>query len=126
MPDVTIPAGVARSLGVYHRNRAQTATTTVSQRWHSEMADLLDPRPPSLREQVAEKLRNTSVGHRWDMADDVLAVVADAPIEQILALVGPRLGDWLAAQPLAKQRTDFRAVEQRDADVALLRGEATA
>lgn len=41
-------------------------------------ADLLDPQPPSLREQVADVLRGTNDSRTYAQdADDVLAVVAD-------------------------------------------------
>ena len=115
MNDVTIPADEAkrtadgaRAMSANLRSVGQTSRAD----FLDNVADLLDPRPPSLREQVAEKLRNTSVGHRWDMADDVLAVVAD----------------WLAAQPAVDWDGTERDIPliRRDDAVALIRGEGTA
>lgn len=78
-----------------------------------------DPKPPTLREQVAKawcaeiygeysgSAKNPSPDH-LDAADAVLAVVAD----------------WLAAQPLPPVGGNYRPayVDQRGHDVRLLRG----
>jgi hypothetical protein len=39
--------------------------------------NLLDPQPaaPTLRDELAEILRDTSVGSRWEMADEIIDVV---------------------------------------------------
>jgi len=75
-------------------------------------ADLLDPQPPTLREQVAQALAEYVPGRTWDEhADAVLAVVAD----------------WLAAQPVGEScglpnGEGCFVKDQRDHDVRLLRG----
>lgn len=76
------------------------------------LADLLDPQPPTLREQVTAVLDREP---QWtdepytsqELADAVLAVVAD----------------WLVAQPLDDPLAP-KAHAQRDHDVRLLRGES--
>lgn len=83
------------------------------------------PEPSSPRERVAEVVRahfgftSDSLSNYYPCADAVLAVVADFPIEWVLATFGPRLGDWLAAQPLW---SDYHASadRQRAHDVRLI------
>lgn len=136
MSDVTIPADVAKALADYHRTRAEIVGTAHEAEWHRAKADLLDPKPPSLREQVAKawcadyygeysRSAKDPVQEHLDAADAVLAVVAEAPIEWVLATFGPRLSDWLEAQPRTPlYAIDLRHAErnQRDHDVRLLRG----
>lgn len=80
-------------------------------------ADLLDPQPTSLREQVAGVIHahfgftSESLSTYYPSADAVLAVAAD----------------WLAAQPLDSRVTDKSwswARVQRDHYVRLLRGQS--
>ena len=101
------------------------------------------PKPPTLREQVAKAWCAEFYGEtsrsaqqpdpdQLEAADAVLAVVTDAPIEQLIALVGPRFADWLAAQPLMVPEETMRLGlsrpltrdDQRAYDVRLLRGES--
>ena len=102
MPDVTLPADVAKQYADDLRKFGPQFTKA-----HA-LADLLDPRPASIREQVTNVIGRpeafaTDAAH----ADAVLAVVAD----------------WLAAQPLTHQGYGEETL-QRDADVALIRGGA--
>lgn len=106
---VIIPADVAKEIATHFR-KVNAGPNSRNEKW----ADLLDPQPPSLREQVAKawcaevygefsgSAQNPAPDH-LDAADAVLAVVAD----------------WLAAQP-----TPYPNVvncRQRDHDVRLLR-----
>lgn len=116
---VEIPDDVAEQIAAWLRDAGQIKPTPEELAW----ADLLDPQPPTLREQVCRVIlgmRNTDRPSD-QIADVVLAVVADAPIEQLIALVGTRLADWLAAQPLAEKYEPYTE-QQRDHDVRLLRG----
>ena len=102
MPDVTIPADVAKQVAEFLRSTdGHPDDNAAAERW----ADLLDPPPASLREQVADCLVGLPEV-RAHQAGLVLAVVAD----------------WLAAQPLTHSLA--YAPTQRDADVALIRGGA--
>lgn len=119
---VSIPADKAKTIAQYHRDRSKASPHVVSTEaaeWHRQTADLLDPQPPTLREQVAKevgdivRLAVPLVSHdapEWDaeQADAVLAVVAD----------------WLAAQPLNGSCDGIQLTcgRQRDHDVRLLRG----
>lgn len=126
---VEIPDDVAKKSAYVLRSEAVRTGSPELARW----ADILWPQPPTLREQVAKawcadyygeysRSAKDPVQEHLDAADAVLAVVADAPIEQLIVLVGPRFADWLAAQPLAaRELSDFRR-EQRDHDVRLIRG----
>ena len=102
--DVIIPADVAKDIAAHFR-KVNAGPNSRNEKW----ADLLDPQPPSLREQVAHTMADSDVLYDIDIrtADAVLAVVAD----------------WLAAQPLAvgSNSEGFRR-KQRDHDVRLLRG----
>ncbi len=81
MSDVTIPADVARRMADHFRNveverrrDGYQGPATLASEW----ADLLDPRPVSLRDEVADALAHLNVGRReaWVRdADAVLAVV---------------------------------------------------
>lgn len=126
---VEIPDDVAKAIADDLR-RITAPSNDEARLSRKAWADLLDPKPPSLREQVAEALgcscewRGTpATCPHLTYADAVLAVVADAPIEQLIALVGPRFADWLAAQPLPPVGGNFRPayVDQRGHDVRLLR-----
>lgn len=80
---VIIPADVAKEIATHFR-KVNAGPNSRNEKW----ADLLDPQPPSLREQVAKawcaevygeysgSARNPAPEHR-DAADAVLAVVAD-------------------------------------------------
>ena len=77
------------------------------------LAPAADPKPPTLREQVADYLRreveavDETDGQHLEWADAVLAVVAE----------------WLAAQPLHTHAdTIASCADQRGYDVRLLRG----
>lgn len=129
---VSIPADKARDLAQYHRDRSNAGPHVVSHdaaRWHRETADLLDP-PPTLRQRAIRAIysaesRKPGATVSEVHADAVLAVVAEAPIEWVLATFGPRLSDWLEAQPRTPlSAIDLRHAErnQRDHDVRLLRG----
>lgn len=106
---VEIPADVAKAIADDLR-RITAPSNDEARLSRKAWADLLDPKPPSLREQVALALAEYVPGRTWDEhADAVLAVVAD----------------WLAAQPLTGlAASSFRHAEQneRDHDVRLLRG----
>lgn len=106
---VEIPDDVAKQIATVLRAEHYAGSA------RGEWADLLDPQPPTLREQVARAI----CADGWDSchikdfheqdADAVLAVVAD----------------WLAAQPLVTQHgSDVAVLDQRDHDVRLLRGES--
>jgi len=109
---VTIPADVAKQMARYFRTGGEARTTN-----RDAWADLLDPKPPTLREQVAVAMdycwENTGATRQQD-ADSVLAVVAD----------------WLAAQPVVPNcgssvdGDGCFVKDQRAADVRLLRGES--
>lgn len=111
---VEIPDDVAKRLAAHLRHEDGYVSVADANRW----ADLLDPKPPTLREQVAKEVATIvrasmpSLTHdapEWDaeQADAVLAVVAD----------------WLAAQPLwIPGDTVGVCGHQRDHDVRLLCG----
>lgn len=129
MADRTIPEWDAKENALALRQYADAmgADHADIARRMRQTADLLDPRPASLREQVHVLLEGDD---DYSFTDAVLAVVAEAPIEQILALVGPRLAGWLAAQPLcptSREGSAFRSerASQRDHDVRLILGEAS-
>lgn len=138
--DVTIPADVAEADAIRLRQHADALPAHLADiaRGMRLAADHLDPKPPSLREQVAKawcadyygeysRSAKDPVQEHLDAADAVLAVVAEAPIEWVLATFGPRLSDWLEAQPRTPlYAIDLRHAErnQRDHDVRLLRGES--
>lgn len=119
MTDVTIPADVAKRIAHDYRalirDREERGMVVAQRR---EWADLLDPEPPTLREQVAqawcaEFYGETSPSIGQGAADAVLTVVAD----------------WLAAQPVHDgTAAGLWALEprlaQRANDVRLLRGES--
>jgi len=118
--DVTLPADVAKTLAVYHRDRSKLSLNVVSRdaaQWHREVADLLDPQPPTLREQVLGVIRAA-----WYSDDSTPEGTADA----VLAVVA----DWLAAQPLMSPEETMRLGlsrpltrdDQRNHDVRLIRG----
>ena len=101
MTDITIPQDVAK----YHANRlrepAMSMPPSVEDR---ELADLLDPPAPTLRERVAEALGTVPSGEDWTYeAVAALAVIADA----------------VEALP-----TSANAYLSRTAVLALLRGES--
>lgn len=112
---VEIPDDVAKDIARWMREEVAATPSGYRRDW----ADLLDPKPPTLREQVAKawcayyygessgSAKNPAPDH-LDAADAVLAVVAD----------------WLATQPLA-ENPGYMVIgdQQRDHDVRLLRGE---
>lgn len=109
---VIIPADVAKEIATHFR-KVNAGPNSRNEKW----ADLLDPQPPSLREQVGTALargegRTVAMHDDLRRADAVLAVVAD----------------WLAAQPLALGTSHDPAEcvrgHERDHDVRLLRGQS--
>jgi hypothetical protein len=113
--DVTIPADVARDMAAAWRNLR--GGPTLDDLTLTHWADLLDPKPLTLREKVAKawcaEVYGESSGSalnpsddQLDAADAVLAVIADEMERR--PLVGPFDGQG----------------SQRDADVAWLRGQA--
>lgn len=105
--DVTIPADVAKSLALFLREPSTVISTKDGLAW----ADLLDPKPPTLREQVVAVQREA-----WYSDTSTPEATADA----VLAVVA----DWLAAQPLRGSSNSHLDQPQRDHDVRLLRGES--
>lgn len=106
---VEIPDDVATLIASYLRRTAEPGRsmhTPDVDAW----ADLLDPKPSTLREQVVHEFRKFDI--HWD--DDAADVIADA----VLTVVA----DWLAAQPMPYPDVVTRG--QRDYDVRLLRGES--
>lgn len=102
MVDVTIPADVAKQIAEFLRSTdGHPDDNAAAECW----ADLLDPQPPTLREQVYDVLISEPRG-ALERADAVLAVVAD----------------WLAAQPAYTSTISDGAALMRDHDVRLLRG----
>lgn len=130
---VEIPADVAKAIADLRRITAPSNDEARLSR--KAWADILWPQPPTLREQVAKAWCADYYGEysssaknprpdQLDAADAVLAVVAEAPIEWVLATFGARLSDWLEAQPRTPlYAIDLRHAErnQRDHDVRLLR-----
>lgn len=103
---VEIPDDVAKAIADDLR-RITAPSNDEARLSRKAWADLLDPKPPSLREQVALALAEYVPGRTWDEhAYAVLAVVAD----------------WLAAQPLWQSADTGVPQRQRDHDVRLLRG----
>lgn len=102
MTDVTIPADVAKRIALVVRQARDVGLLKLGDdvdRW----ADLLDPKPPTLREKVAEAMRaevETDDLRSWEQsADAVLAVIADEA--DVLVLKHPGRGDLTAAQFVA-------------------------
>ena len=109
---VQLPADAAKQYAAALRSE-NTSGLGLTPHDRDALADLLDPRPPSLREQVTNVIgRPEAFGTDVAHADAVLAVVAD----------------WLAAQPIHDGTAvglwglEPRAI-QRDRDVRLIRGE---
>jgi len=79
MTDVTIPADVAKRMADWMRHNAVSYNSRAGLH---EWADLLDPKPPTLRERVADAF--LTLGRRpepttaEEAADAVLTVVRDA------------------------------------------------
>lgn len=115
--NVSIPAEEARSLAEFLRNTdSHPDINRLAERW----ADLLDPQPPTLREQVANALLD--VPYAWPATPDEDADLARRYADAAIAVVA----DWLAAQPLVASGPlyfEFTA-EQRENDLSLLRGES--
>ena len=112
---VIIPADVAKHIAETLRVWANRDTDVVLAEW----ADLLDPQPPALREQAVAAFRKAALDRDWNLGDDGEdGEIADA----VLAVVA----DWLAAQPLALGTSHDPAEcvrgSERDHDVRLLRG----
>ncbi len=114
--DVIIPADVAKDIAAHFR-KVNAGPNSRNEKW----ADLLDPQPPSLREQVAKAWCAAYYGEFSGSAkapDDMQMQSADA----VVAVVA----DWLAAQPLIESWGGDPArgswQKQRDHDVRLLRG----
>lgn len=75
MTDVTIPADVAKQMADWLRNEVKATPSGYSRAW----LDLLDPKPPTLREKVADALApfytaTPAREHERSAADAVLAV----------------------------------------------------
>lgn len=113
MTDVTIAAEIAQEMAEYHREFAPGEAAVRSASWHQMMADLLDPKPPTLREKVADALlaydSTWTAAEAAEGADRVRAVIADEMAKRPLG--GPQI-----------EGTSYYQT-QRDADVAWLRGE---
>lgn len=125
MTDVTIPADMAKALAVYHRARAEVVGTAHEAEWHRDKADLLDPTPPTLREKVAQAMFEADGGDApldglrdeyLARSDAALAFIADKMAKRPLLVDNP---PTYGANPLSLHHRG----EQRDADVAWLRGE---
>ena len=112
---VEIPDDVAKAIADDLR-RITAPSNDAARLSRKAWAALLDPKPPTLREQVAKAwvLGLLEVEGGAISAEQVLA--ADA----VLAVVA----DWLAAQPLPPVGGNYRPayVDQRGHDVRLLRG----
>lgn len=108
---VIIPADVAKEIATHFR-KVNAGPNSRNEKW----ADLLDPRPPSLREQALEAA--SAAWRNTQAQEDVVENIADA----VLAVVA----DWLAAQPLHPDDEGNlpRCEHQRDHDVRLLRGQS--
>lgn len=109
---VIIPADVAKEIATHFR-KVNAGPNSRNEKW----ADLLDPQPPSLREQVAKAWCAAYYGEFSGSAkapDDMQMQSADA----VVAVVA----DWLAAQPLAHRSNPVEG--QRNRDVRLLRGQS--
>ena len=117
---VEIPDDVAPLIASYLRRTAEPGRsmhTADVDAW----ADLLDPKPPTLRELVAKAWCADYYGEDSGSAKNPAPEQA-APDDAVLAVVA----DWLAAQPLhayADTKTGSCA-DQRAYDVRLLRGES--
>lgn len=118
MTDVTIPADVAKRIAHDYRalirDREERGMVVAQRR---EWADLLDPEPPTLREQVAKAWCAEVYGEFSVSAKSLLDAHLEAA-DAVLAVVA----DWLAAQPMPYP--DVVTRDQRDHDVRLLRGQS--
>lgn len=121
---VEIPDDVARMMADYFRECASNNGANESlpgERW----VTMLDPKPPTLREQVAKAWCADYYGEGSGSAKNPAPDQLDAA-DAVLAFVA----DWLAAQPIADgpiyTGITGGTVErrQRDCDVRLLRGES--
>ena len=85
MSDVTLPADEARTLAEFLRNTdgVTPGVTAMCARW----ADLLDPRPVSLRDEVAAALLNEP--QAWPRGDD--AFLSRLYADTALAVVRRRI-----------------------------------
>lgn len=117
MSDVTIPASTAKEIAWWLRG-GDTVTDPLPQ--ELAWADLLDPQPPTLREQLARIGRGLAFAGATSMSAEMAEVVAGRYADAVLAVVA----DWLAAQPLPGDNPDRVERRQRDHDVRLLRGDA--
>ena len=116
---VEIPADVARRGAEILRATRPEVVSALTFADFQHLADLLDPQPPTLREQVAKAWCADYYGEDSGSAKNPSPEQA-AAADAVIAVVA----DWLAAQPLAtRELSDFRR-EQRDHDVRLLRGES--
>lgn len=115
---VEIPDDVATLIASYLRRTAEPGRsmhTPDVDAW----ADLLDPKPPTLRELVAKAWCADYYGEDSGSAKNPAPEQA-AAADAVLAVVA----DWLAAQPLVGD-SGYPALDaQRDHDVRLLRGES--
>lgn len=109
MTDVTIPADDAAFMGTYLAGAALPSASDI-ERFRGLVEKYLTPKPPTLREKVAQAMRATGRSwiheHEAEFADAVLAVIADEMAKR--PLTGSYVGD---------------DVKQRDADLVWLRGE---
>lgn len=110
-PFVAVPADVAKDIAAHFR-KVNAGPNSRNEKW----ADLLDPQPPSLREQAVAAFRKAALDRGWNLEDDGEdGEIADA----VLAVVA----DWLAAQPLHPYG-DVRAGAVRAHDVRLVGGQS--
>lgn len=108
---VEIPDDVAKQFAAALRSE-NTSGMGLTAHDRDHLADLLDPQPPTLREQVLGVIRAA-----WYSDDSTPEGTADA----VLAVVA----DWLAEQPLWIPNDKIGVCgHQRDHDVRLLRGES--
>lgn len=114
---VIIPTDVAKQAATILRSTRAEVVSALTYADLQYVADLLDPEPPSLREQVAKAWCAAYYGEFSGSAkapDDMQMQSADA----VVAVVA----DWLAAQPMPYPDVVTRG--QRDHDVRLLRGQS--
>ena len=113
---VEIPDAVAKRMALWMRSATEHTLGATGLR---EWADLLDPKPPTLREQVAKAWCADYYGEYSDSAKNPAPDQLDAA-DAVLAVVA----DWLEAQPLTTVGAQYaeRRKFQRDHDVRLVRG----
>ena len=74
---VEIPADVAKGMAEHFRSQARLSSVAAWANEADEWADLLDPKPPTLREQVRVAAMLADNGPGWRAVWNVLAVVRE-------------------------------------------------